>query len=649
MYKTDDGITFEGPKKAIQIKRGKYIALQICDDEDVETMIESFEQQQEMSVIELCVEVDVAGASAINFTNSLLSCGNNMSHNESGSARAGTNSEEDFDDDDYLISNSYVEDSLDEDEDIDEISDTDDEATRLIEPLTIVEVRLHSRILLLTISHPDQVEICDLDMGSNFNMGQELYVGMEFDTKSAVKNALQQYVMKVHQSFKVVKSKSQKYVVCCGNRSDDIPCPFYMRAILSKKNYTWKVTQWGGPHNCLNMSITQDHDKLDSDLIATCVLGMIKEDPSLKNEALGWQPPHAYHVYCVRHIASNFNHKFKNGKQKEMLKKIRNFDKFCELSPPVKAWIGKISKEKWTMTYDKEGRRYGHMTTNLSECVNKVFKGCRNVPITALVKSTYSRCRKYFVDRGRQAQREIRDGQIYCSHVMKKLWENQEKACSHIVWIYDIQRTIFKVEEAFDPMTQRGGHKCVVNLNGRYCQCGQFTTYHYPCSHIIAACGTVNINFYQYIDVVYTNDYILRAYSAQWWPLGNDDAILPSDEPPDPSFIRDKKGRPRSTRLRNEMDWREPSQTRYKCGRCGTVGHNRHNCPLQSQQGSTFHGPPSGAFGVDSSPLWVNKGVSPEEGEDPNMPAILYPGCKSCGYEYIGGICDGSWVNASGV
>lgn len=102
-------------------------------------MIQSFEQQQEMSVIELCVEVDVAGASAINLTNSLLSCENNMSHNESGSATAGTNSEEDFDDDDYLISNSYAEDSLDENEDIDEMSDTDDEVARLIEPLTVVQ------------------------------------------------------------------------------------------------------------------------------------------------------------------------------------------------------------------------------------------------------------------------------------------------------------------------------------------------------------------------------------------------------------------------------------------------------------------------------------------------------------------------------
>ena len=110
-------------------------------------------------------------------------------------------------------------------------------------------------------------------MPSSFNVGQELYVGMDFDSKDAVKNALKQYVMKVHQSFKVLETKSHKYIVCCPNRSAECPCPFYMRAILSKKTDLWKVTQWGGPHTCLNMSVTQDHDKLDSDLIATCVVG----------------------------------------------------------------------------------------------------------------------------------------------------------------------------------------------------------------------------------------------------------------------------------------------------------------------------------------------------------------------------------------
>ncbi|XP_025982663.2 uncharacterized protein [Glycine max] len=606
-----------------------------------------------MSVIELCVEVDVAGASAINLTNSLLSCGNNMSHNESGSATVGTNSEEDFDDDDYLISNSYAEDSLDEDKDINEMSDTDDEAARLIEPLTVVQSGeggsqtpfwdSASHYSNINWSYPDQEEICGLDMESNFNMGQELYVGMIKEDPSLKISLIQERIngmFNYNISYrKAWKAKQKAITIEYGDWDESYavlpswlkhmqnhsPGSYYQICdddfvvgnTVSREHRQFHRVFWtfgqckeafkyckpviqvdgtfmyGKYRSTLLIATTQDGNSHVLPLAFAVVKGEtltawswflahLREHVTYKdgiclisdrhasikaavaNEALGWQPPHAYHVYCVRHIAryTPCKHIFD-----------RNFDKFCELSPPVKAWIGKISKEKWTMAYDKEGRRYGHMTTNLSECVNKVFKGCRNVPITALVKSTYSRCRKYFVDRGRQAQREIRDGQIYCSHVMKKLRENQEKACSHIVRTYDIQRTIFEVEEAFDPMTQRGGHKWTVNLNERYCQCGQFTTYHYPCSHIIVACGTVSINFYQYIDVVYTNDYILRAYSAQWWPLGNDDAIVPSDDPwtlvPDPSFIRDKKGRPRSTRLRNEMDWREPSQSRYKCGRCG--------------------------------------------------------------------------------
>jgi len=79
--------------------------------------------------------------------------------------------------------------------------------------------------------------------------------------------------MKVHHCFKVVETKSHKYIVCCPNKNPKCPCPFYKRAILSKKTNSWKVTQWGGPHTCLTMSVTQDHDKLDSDLIVTCVVG----------------------------------------------------------------------------------------------------------------------------------------------------------------------------------------------------------------------------------------------------------------------------------------------------------------------------------------------------------------------------------------
>ncbi|KAH1260872.1 hypothetical protein GmHk_02G003881 [Glycine max] len=250
-------------------------------------MLESFQQQNQMSVLELYIEKDVTGGSMFHFANSLTSCKNNLSNNEVQPPTNVSNlhGDEDDDDDDYLVSNSYVEESLDEDDSVDDISDTDDEVADMIQPARIVHSAegvqgienpfwndaLHYNNI--NWSHPDEEDICGLEMPSSFNVGQELYGCMDFDTKDAVKNALKQYVMKVHQTFKVVESKSNKYVC---------PCPFYMRAILSKKTDSWKVTQWGGPHTCPNMTMTQDHEKLDSDLIATCVVGMIKEDPSIK-------------------------------------------------------------------------------------------------------------------------------------------------------------------------------------------------------------------------------------------------------------------------------------------------------------------------------------------------------------------------------
>ncbi|KAL5173320.1 hypothetical protein HKD37_16G045885 [Glycine soja] len=305
IYEDNDGVIFEGSKKTIQIKRRisfnalkkkigdkvklenneiiyaiscrflvskKYIALQICDDEDVETMLESFKQQQEMSVLELmwlvvqCFILQIPLHYVEIISNDDTQPPTNMS-----------NLNLDEDDDDYFVSNSYVEESLDKDDSVDGISNTDNEVPDMIPPVRIVhpaecQIRIHNPFWNdalhynnINWSHPDEEDIYGLEMPSSFNVGQELYVGMKFDSKDAVKNAVKQYVMKVHQSFKVVESKWDKYVVCCVNKYAD--CPF---------------TQWGGPHTCLNMTMTQDHEKLDSDLIVTCVVGMIREDPSIK-------------------------------------------------------------------------------------------------------------------------------------------------------------------------------------------------------------------------------------------------------------------------------------------------------------------------------------------------------------------------------
>ena len=71
--------------------------------------------------------------------NSLTSCGNNLSNKKAQPPRNVSNLHGDEDDDDdYLVSNSYVEKSLDKDDSIDDISDTDDEVTDMIQPVRIV-------------------------------------------------------------------------------------------------------------------------------------------------------------------------------------------------------------------------------------------------------------------------------------------------------------------------------------------------------------------------------------------------------------------------------------------------------------------------------------------------------------------------------
>ena len=66
-------------------------------------------------------------------------------------------------------------------------------------------------------------------------------------------------------------------------------------------------------------------------------------------------------------------------------------------------WINRISSEKWAQHADK-GSRFRHITTNLSECINAVMKGSWNLPITALVKSTYFYLAELFIRKGEEVE-----------------------------------------------------------------------------------------------------------------------------------------------------------------------------------------------------------------------------------------------------
>ncbi|XP_015964747.1 uncharacterized protein LOC107488505 [Arachis duranensis] len=98
----------------------------------------------------------------------------------------------------------------------------------------------------------------------------------------------------------------------------------------------------------------------------------------------GWLPPTAYRAFCIRHVAANFTLTFKGKDARRLLvnaayaKTEVEFDYWFDIlrseNQAMCDWANRIEYSLWTQ-YCDEGRRFGHMTTNISECVNSILKG----------------------------------------------------------------------------------------------------------------------------------------------------------------------------------------------------------------------------------------------------------------------------------
>ncbi|XP_072081230.1 uncharacterized protein [Arachis hypogaea] len=173
----------------------------------------------------------------------------------------------------------------------------------------------------------------------------------------------------------------------------------------------------------------------------------------------GWQSPHAYQAYCIRHVAANFALSFKDQDARRMLVNAAyakteaefdyGFDIMRTKNPAMCDWANRLEYDTWTQHQDG-GSRFGYMTMNISECVYSVLKGTRNLPVTTLVKSTYGRLAELFVIRGYQSE-------------------------------YTVAETTLTGN--FSLGTYR------VSLRDRTCDYGYFQALHYPCCHAIASCA----------------------------------------------------------------------------------------------------------------------------------------------------------------
>jgi len=153
----------------------------------------------------------------------------------------------------------------------------------------------------------------------------------------------------------------------------------------------------------------------------------------------------------------------------------------------IVCWSG--PREQWCLAYD-QGRRWGHVTTNLAEAINSVLKKTRNLPISSIVLATYTRCNTYFTKRCRQITAMLSAGHVYSEYATNFLQDADSKSNTHHVLEFDRNTIRFRVEEMVNPREVRPVGKFVVRLDERWCDCGKFQKLHLPCSHVIAACAS---------------------------------------------------------------------------------------------------------------------------------------------------------------
>ncbi|WVZ71187.1 hypothetical protein U9M48_019803 [Paspalum notatum var. saurae] len=169
--------------------------------------------------------------------------------------------------------------------------------------------------------------------------------------------------------------------------------------------------------------------------------------------------PDVHSRWCMRHLAANFYDYFKNKDLQDLFKSLcsqnqqRKFNAIWKLldeltakhqaptssasssgrtAKPFSQWIQDKPKEKWTLLYDTNGRRYGIMTTNHAECYNMVMRSSRGLPLVGVVEFILYGCAKYFRERYMSISADLSNASVLFGRTITKYMETKtDKAQIH--------------------------------------------------------------------------------------------------------------------------------------------------------------------------------------------------------------------------
>ncbi|XP_020090298.1 uncharacterized protein LOC109711573 [Ananas comosus] len=249
-------------------------------------------------------------------------------------------------------------------------------------------------------------------------------------------------------------------------------------------------------------------------------------------------------------------------------------DELLALDQDAWKWVDELEvyKEYWAWAFDG-GRRFGLMTTNMSKSLNRVFKGIRAIPVTVFVAETFYKLNSCFIKRRENGKSMTA---TLAPKIQSRITMNMVTARGHLVYRFG--------PNEFEVQTGHSDYNVTLNGTQADCDCGEFKLTGIPCSHILTVCSNsqLRIDYHSLCFHWYTVECYCQTYAPLFHPV-SDRRYWPRPQGPPivPPPVRRKKGRPRSTRIRNIMD--ETSGRRTKYSICKQGGHYRNTCPQNTE------------------------------------------------------------------
>ena len=166
------------------------------------------------------------------------------------------------------------------------------------------------------------------------------------------------------------------------------------------------------------------------------------------------------------------------------------------------------------------------MTSNMAECFNRVLKGARGLPVTAIVQYTFDKMNAYFVKYSMETDAQIagENPRKYKYKFPPKVDEwllfQSRKADSEEAILYDNEEWKYEVKEpggTTNDGRQHGGRAFKVSLTQCDCTCGRPLLLHLPCSHLYTAGRVRNVDI-NHPRTVRESEFSIMTVKKTWAP-----------------------------------------------------------------------------------------------------------------------------------